>query len=218
MSLRLLFTDELRGLYRSKIMIFLWVGLPALAILLYLLSPSTGSMSISAFVAILVGSIGGVLSAVMLVVSIVNEKERHVYDLFVIRPIRRMDIVLSKFLAVYICVSIAGLVAMAVGVGVDYGRLGELPEGTLQGLGEAAVMALSMIAITCSAGMLIGVFSPSVLVGVILVIYGGNQLSALALMPLLTGSENALFPLIPGAGISAVLLTLAVMVFNRKQL
>ena len=218
MSLRLLFVDELRGFYRSKIMLFLWAGLPTLAILLYLLNPSTGSVNISTFVAILVGSIGGVLSAVMLVVSIVNEKERHVYDLFVIRPIRRMDIVLSKFLAVYICVAIAGLLAMALGVTVDYARAGELPEGTLTGMGEAGIMALSMMAITCSAGVLIGVFSPSVLVGVILVIYGGNQLSVVALAPLLTESESALFPLIPGTVISLALLTVAVLVFNRKQL
>lgn len=218
MSLGLLFEDELRGFYRSKIMLFLWVGLPALSVLLYLVNPATGEVAISSFVAILVGSIGGVLSAVMLVVSIVNEKERHVYDLFVIRPIRRMDIVLSKFLAVYLCVSIAGLLAMALGLAVDYARVGELPEGTLTGLGEAAVMALSMMAITCSAGVLIGVFSPSVLVGVILVIYGGNQLSVVALAPLLTGSESALFPLLPGTAISLALLFAAVLVFNRKQL
>jgi hypothetical protein len=36
---------------------------------------------------IVVSSIGGTLAAVMLAVFIINEKNRHVYDLFLIRPI-----------------------------------------------------------------------------------------------------------------------------------
>ena len=33
MKLPMLFADELRGFYKSKVMIFLWVGLPVIAVL-----------------------------------------------------------------------------------------------------------------------------------------------------------------------------------------
>jgi ABC-2 type transport system permease protein len=218
MSFSLLFKDELKGFYKSKVMLFLWVGLPALVIVLYLTSPDAGEISLASLTAMLVGSLGGVLASVMLVVSIVNERERHVYDLFVIRPVKRRDIVLSKFSAVYACVATAGLLAFAVSSVTEYVVDGSLPAG----FGDAAlgffVVAFSMMAISCSAGLLLGVAAPSVLVGVILVIYGANQLSASVVIPLLTVSDEPLFPLVPGVGISAVLLLGAVLVFNRRQL
>ena len=89
MSLKILFKDELRGFYKSKVMIFLWVGLPILAILIYFWSPDTGQeIPFAAFSALLLSSIGGTLASVMLAVSIINEKEKNVYDLFLIRPIK----------------------------------------------------------------------------------------------------------------------------------
>jgi ABC-2 type transport system permease protein len=218
MSLSLLLKDELRGFYKSKVMIFLWVGLPALSLLLFVLEPSGGDISLPALTAMLVGSLGGVLAAVMLVVSIVNERERHVFDLFVIRPIRRRDIVLSKFAAVYLCVAAAALLAFGVAVGVDLIDKGEIPAGFASTAVDFLVISLSMMAISCSAGVLIGVFSPSVLVGVILVMYGANQLSAVTILPVLTVSSSDFFPLLPGAAITTVLLILAILVFNKKQL
>lgn len=218
MSLPLLFKDELRGFYKSKVMLFLWVGLPALAVILYLAYPDPGDISLAALTAMLLGSLGGVLASVMLVVSIVNERERHVYDLFVIRPIKRRNIVLSKFLAVYLCVAAAGLMAFAVSSIVEYVADGSLPAD----FGETAlsffVVAFSMMAISCAAGLILGVASPSVLVGVILVIYGANQLSAAVLLPLLTASDEVLYPLVPGVSISALLLLGAIVLFDRKQL
>lgn len=218
MSFSLLFKDELLGFYKSKVMLFLWVGLPALSIILYLSSPDAGEISLASLTAMLVGSLGGVLASVMLVVSIVNERERHVYDLFVIRPIKRRDIVLSKFSAVYACVAAAALLAFAVSTVTEYVVDGSLPAG----FGDTAlsffVVAFSMMAISCSAGLLLGVAAPSVLVGVILVIYGANQLSASVVIPLLTASDEPLFPLLPGVSVSAVLLLGAVLVFNRRQL
>lgn len=218
MSLPLLFKDELKGFYKSKVMLFLWVGLPALAVILYLAYPDPGDISLAALTAMLLGSLGGVLASVMLVVSIVNERERHVYDLFVIRPIKRRNIVLSKFLAVYLCVAAAGLMAFSVSSIVEYVADGSLPAD----FGETAlsffVVAFSMMAISCAAGLILGVASPSVLVGVILVIYGANQLSAAVLLPLLTASDEVLYPLVPGVSISALLLLGAIVLFDRKQL
>lgn len=218
MSLSLLFRDELNGFYRSKVMLVLWVGMPALSIFLYLFSPDTGDISVSVFTSLLVGSIGGTLSAAMLAISVINERERHVYDLFVIRPMKRRNLLLSKFLAVYICVVIAGLLALALGVISDQFVTGLSSGIDFAALASSMVLVLSMLAISCSVGILIGVVSPSVLVGVILVLYGGNQLSAVALLPVLVAQTQAWFPLIPGAVISVLMLALSVLVFDRKQL
>lgn len=217
MSLSLLLRDELNGFYRSKVMLVLWVGMPVLSVFLYVLNPNTG-VPLDVFTSLLVGTIGGTLSAAMLAVSIINERERHVYDLFVIRPVRRRDILLSKFLSVYGCVVIAGLLALALAVLVDYGLTGLSRGIDLGGLGSSVVILISMLAISCSVGVLIGIVSPSVLVGVILVLYGGNQLSAVVLLPVLLAVTAIWFPLIPGVAISAVLLAAAIAVFNRKQL
>ena len=220
MSLAILFKDELNGFYRSKVMLFLWAGLPALAVILYLITSDadTGGIPFSSFAALLVSVIGGMISAAMLTVAIINEREKHVYDLFVIRPVKRRNIVLSKFLAVYLCVVGAGFAAIVLGVAVDYFRSDMSPATLLSNLLPAMVIVVSMVAISCSAGVLIGIFSPSVLVGVILVIYGANQLSAMAILPVLSASSAEYFPLIPGFVITALLLLTAVWVFNRKQL
>lgn len=218
MSFPLLLMDELKGFYKSKVMLFLWVGLPALSMLLYLATSGSGGMSLATLTAILVGSVGGVLSSVMLVVSIVSERERHVYDLFVIRPIKRRDLILSKFLAVYACVAAAGALAFSVASLAEYAVDGSLPPDFGDGVLSFFVVAFSMMAISCSAGLLIGVASPSVLVGVILVIYGANQLSASVLIPVMNTSGEPLFPLVPGVLISALLLLGAVLLFDRRQL
>lgn len=218
MSLSILLKDELNGFYRSKVMLFLWVGLPGLAVLLFLASLDTGGLPLHSFAAFLVSAIGGVIAAAMLAVGIISERERHVYDLFVIRPVKRRDIVISKFLAVYACVVVAGFVSIMLGVVVDYFNSDLPPAEVLESSLPGLVIIVSMIAISCSAGVLIGIFSPSVLVGVILVMYGVNQLSVVAVLPVMTASASDFFPLLPGTAISAALLFLAVLLFNRKQL
>ena len=60
MSLRILLSDELRGFYRSRVMLFLWVGLPVLAVVFYVWSPDTGGeIALSALVSLLVSSLSG---------------------------------------------------------------------------------------------------------------------------------------------------------------
>lgn len=217
MSLPLLFRDELNGFYRSRVMLVLWVGLPALSVLLYAASPSGDGIPVSAFTGLLVGTLGGVLAAAMLSVSIMSERDAHVFDLFVIRPVKRRDILLAKFLAVYGCVVVAGLLAILLGLAVDRVAFGRTAIDA-GGMATSLVLVLSMMAISCATGVIIGVVSPSVLVAVILVLYGGNQLSAIVVLPVLLLSANPLFPLLPAFAITAVLLWGAVTLFNRKQL
>jgi ABC-2 type transport system permease protein len=216
-SLALLFRDELNGFYRSNVMLALWVGMPALSVILYAANPQTG-LPVAVFTSLLVGSIGGTLASAMLAVSIINERERHVFDLFVIRPVKRREILVSKFLAVYLCLIVAGLLALGMGIFADYAYTGLFQVISYQSLEGALILLVSMLAISCSAGILIGVVSPSVLVGVILVLYGGNQASAAAILPALLYESYSWFPLVPGAGVSAVLLVGAIVVFNARPL
>ena len=218
MSLPLLFRDELAGFYRSRAMVALWVGLPVLTILLYLVTPDLQGVPVAVFTALLVGSLGGSLASAMLAVAILSEREHHVYDLFVIRPVRRRDILLAKFLAVYACVLVAALLALAVGIFSDELVPGHLHALDVPSLESSMIILVSMLAISSSAGILIGVISPSALVAVILVLYGGNQLSTAAILPVLLKVTNVWFPLVPGAGVSAGLLGLAAYIFGRREL
>src|SRR4030042_5579000 len=122
MKMGLLFVDELRGFYKSKVMIFLWVGLPVMALLFRFISAGSSGQSIPFTVisALVVSSIGGTLASVMLAVFIINEKNRRVYDLFLIRPLKRRDILLAKFFSVYTCVAIASFIAVLAGMITDY--------------------------------------------------------------------------------------------------
>jgi ABC-2 type transport system permease protein len=220
LKLPMLYVDELRGFYKSKVMIFLWVGLPVLAILFRFVQASTTSQTISFTIisALVVSSLGGTLSAVMLSVSIINEKNRHVYELFLIRPIKRRNIILAKFLSVYTCVAIASLIAIIIGIAIDWFTVGTFTATVLNSTGQSLAISLSMVAVACSAGVLIGVASPSVLVGAILVIYGGNQISVIPLMPTLLNLPDAMISTIGLAGlVAAVLLFVAILLFDRKQ-
>jgi ABC-2 type transport system permease protein len=220
MQLALLFGDELRGFYKSKVMIFLWVGLPLIALLFRFVQVSTTGQDIpfTLISSLVVSSIGGTLAAVMLAVFIINEKNRRVYDLFLIRPIKRRDIVLAKFFSVYTCVAIASAIAVFVGIVTDFATTGTLSTAGLTGAGQSLATTLSMIAVSCGAGVLIGVASPSVLVGAILVIYGGNQISVIPLVPTILNLPMAeVYTIVLAGAIAAGLLAGAVALFNKKQ-
>jgi ABC-2 type transport system permease protein len=220
MSLPLLFVDELRGFYKSKVMLFLWVGLPIIAILFRLVQSSLTGQDISFTVisSLIVSDLAGTLASVMLAVSIINEKNRHVYELFLIRPMKRRNILFSKYLSVYLCVAIASFISVLVGVVTDLAIGGTLSNAVLNGLGQSLAISLSVIAVACAVGVLIGVASPSVLVGAILVIYGGNQTSIIPLLPTLLNIPDAvLFTIALAVATAAGLLAGALFLFERKQ-
>ena len=219
-NLPLLFVDELRGFYKSKVMVFLWVGMPVITLLFRFASLGSSGQAIPFTVlsTIIVSSVAGTLASVMLGISIINEKNRHVYDLFLIRPVKRRDILLSKLLAVYACVAVASFVSVLVGMAADSLAGAAMTGGTLSTAGQSLATSLSMIAVSCSAGLLIGVAAPSVLVGVILVIYGGNQTTVIPLVPVLLGLPDQIpFTIGLAAAVFAVLSSLAVALFQRKQ-
>ena len=220
MKLQLLYVDELRGFYKSKVMLFLWIGLPVIALLFRFIQSSSAGQAISFTVisALIVSSLAGTLAAVMLTVSIINEKNRHVYELFVIRPLKRRDLMLAKFFSVYTCVAVASFIAVLVGVLADFFTSGAFPATIINDTAQSLAISLSMVAVACSAGVLIGVASPSVLVGAILVIYGGNQISVIPLIPtLLNLPYTNLFTVGLAAAATVSLLAVAIYLFERKQ-
>ncbi len=201
-------------------MLFLWIGLPIISVLFRFVQYGTTGQTISFTVvsALVISSLAGTLAAVMLTVSIINEKNRHVYELFLIRPLKRREIILAKFLSVYTCVAIASFIAVFFGIGTDYLTTGALSTAALNNLGQSLAISLSMVAVACAAGVLIGVAAPSVLVGAILVIYGGNQISVLPLVPTLLNISNATqFTIGLAALTTALILVVAVGLFERKQ-
>ncbi|MCX8150354.1 MAG: hypothetical protein N3D85_02470 [Candidatus Bathyarchaeota archaeon] len=220
MKLPLLFTDELRGFYKSKLMLILWIGLPIIALLFrFAQTTSTGQdIPFTVISTIVISSLAGTLSSVMLAVSIINEKNRNVYTLFLIRPLKRRELLLAKFLSVYICVTIASLLAVFVGMTTDYITTGMLSTKLIDNTAQSLVTSLSMLAVSCAAGVLIGVASPSVMVGAILVIYGGNQISVIPLMPTILNITYAtLFTTTTTLLTCSLLLIAAIGLFERKQ-
>jgi ABC-2 type transport system permease protein len=220
MNLSLLFVDELRGFYKSRVMVFLWVGLPIIAILFrFVQSGVTGqAIPFTVISTLVTSSLAGTLASVMLAVSLINERNRHVYELFLIRPIKRRDIILAKFFSVYICVAIAIFISFFVGMATDYLTTGTLATVIFGNLGQSLSISFSMVAVACAAGVLIGVAAPSVLVGAILIIYGGNQISVIPLVPTLLNISNGnLFTIGLSAIVTGVLLAVAVYLFEKKQ-
>lgn len=219
MSLPLLYADELAGFSRSRAMLVLWVGMPVVALAIHALQPNLqGQMSLTVFSTLIVSSISSTISAVMLSVGIIHEKSRGVYALFLVRPVKRRNILLAKFFAVLTCILVAAAITLAVGMAYDWLRGGMPDLAVLMEVGRSAVTAIASIGIASAAGILIGILSPSVIVGAILVIYGANQLSVLGFLPILLGLEPAwLYSLAIGVPLSVLLLTVSAALFNRKQ-
>jgi ABC-2 type transport system permease protein len=218
-ALALLYVDEFKGFTKSRVMLALWVGLPLLAVILHAWSPAIeGGMPLSAFTALIISSISGTLASAMLAVSIIHERSRHVYELFLIRPMQRRDILLAKFLAVYTGLAIAVVLAVLVGFAFDYVDRGAIPSTLWINTLKSVALSLSMTAIASAMGVLIGVISTSVLLGVILVIYGGNQIVGVVMLPAIQDfSGSSLLTFAGAAVIAGLALYGAVRLFNRQQ-
>ncbi|MFX1468518.1 MAG: ABC transporter permease [Promethearchaeota archaeon] len=217
MSFILLFLDELKGYAKSKVMIVLWFGLPLLSFLVHFL-PSQEDLPISYLVAIVVSSIGGTLSGIMLSTSIVSEKNRHVYDLFLIRPVKRYNLLLVKFFAVFLCLTVAVLISLIVGLIVDAITI-ELPENLMDLIFDSLLISMSSMAITCSIGIFFGVLVSSVPVAAILSVYLGSQLSTIIILPtfFIPGLDPQILGLSLGISVTTIMMLINIILFSRKQ-
>ncbi len=219
MSLKILFVDELKGFYKSKVMIVLWVGLPLLSLLFHYIVPDTEGIPISSIVAIILSSIGGTLGSAMLSTSIASEKIRHVYDLFLIRPVKRTSILLAKFFSVYLCLIIATGISLTLGLILDQIFIGNLPEFVLNQTIESLTISIAAMAISCSIGIFFGIIVSSVPVATILSVYIGNQISAISILPtvFLEFIDPIVFSLLVGCIAAVLMLTISSILFSRKQ-
>ena len=219
MNLRILFVDELKGFYKSKVMLILWFGMPFLTLLLHFLNPDLEELPVSFLVALLISSIGGTLSAALLSTSIANEKSHHVYDLFLIKPVPRYSILLAKYFAVYLCLIIATGISLITGLIIDTYTSGSLPEYIIQNTLDSLSVSLAAMSISCSIGIFFGILVSSVPVAVILSVYIGNQVSAVSILAtiFIDFINPSMFAVIIGVSITVLFIGISIIVFNRKQ-
>lgn len=224
MSLQILFFDELRGFYKSKLMVILWVGMPLLALIIHFLGGSeSAGIPMSYLTAILVSSISGTLGSVSLSTSITNEKNRRVYDLFLIRPVMRLEIIIAKYAAVYLCLIFAVIISVFVGMIIDGLTLGSIPEVLVTKTTESLYSCLAGTALACAIGTFFGVAMSSVPAAAILSVYLGNQITSISMIPslipgMLPSSVNPLMISISfGIVLASVFMTIALVKFNKMQ-
>ncbi len=219
MSFGILFWDEIRGFIKSKIMFALWIGLPLLSLLMHFIQPDTEGISVTIFTSLLLASFGGLLVAVMLSTSIVNDRNSKAFDLFLIRPVKRWHLIISKFVAVFLCVTIASLLSIIIGIIIDYATLSiPITQIIIEAMKSLAI-ALVAMTIAGSLGILLGILINSVALAAILAFYLGEQLSALVVMPsfFITTFDPTWLSVGIGLAISAILLIVDVIIFNKKQ-
>lgn len=219
-NLFILIWDEFKGFVKSKIMIALWVGLPVLSIIMYLLSPEGDIFPVSLFVGLFVASIGGLMAAVMLSSTMVNELNANVYDLFLIRPVKRWQIIIAKYIAVMVSLIIASLLSFTVGIIAESIQESIFPTGLIIRMAsESLVMSIAAMSIACAAGMFIGMLVKSVALAVILSIYLGQQLSLVAVLPgvLSPNIDPLWFSLEVGFAVTIIILIAEIFVFHKKQ-
>ena len=220
MSFLLLFFDELRGYVKSKVMIILWIGMPSLAILIRFLyqQADVEGILISYLIGLIISSIGSTLSSVMLSTSIVREKNHKVYDLFLVRPVKRWYFLLAKFFAVYLCLIIAVFISYLAVLIINASDVGVTADDFIEIL-ESMLILMAFMAVSCSMGIFFGVVLPSVAAVAILSVYLGNQFSSIIfLLPLfLDFGDPVIITPIVGYSATTIIMLLNIFIFNRKQ-
>ena len=221
-SFGILLWDEIRGFVKSKVMIALWVGMPLLSIIMHFLQPDTEGIPISIFTGLLAASIGGLLAAVMLSVTMVNELGANVYDLYLIRPVKRWHLIVSKYLAVILCLTIATLLSLGIGLLIDTLTIGLPASSVILDTIKSLAISLAAMSISSAAGILIGMLVKSVSLAAVLSIYLGQQLSLISVLPsIFLKFNNAYSSLILTIGIglalTIIIMIAEIIVFNKKQ-
>lgn len=225
----LLLRDEMIGFARSRVMLVLWIVLPLVTTAGYLLLPDraveslgmgAGQLSATDFMALMISSVAGTVAALLVGVDIVSERNRKVYDLFVIRPIRREVILWAKFAAVTVSVSVACIVSIALGLAVDAARGatvgGDTVVAALDGLGSL----VAVIALSAAVGVFFGVVSRSILVAVILILYLGQNLALVPMLPVYLGilPHRFWFIMAITGALTLLLVWLGGVLFRRSEL
>jgi ABC-type transport system involved in multi-copper enzyme maturation permease subunit len=228
--------DELYGFAKSKVMIVLWVVLPALAIGGYFLFnflqsvqaedaasggiPDDGPrMSVFVFLSTILSSIAGTVAALMIAVDVVSERQRKVFELFIIRPIRREVIIWSKFIAVFLSVSLACVISMNLAILVDFIRGEAITATTMREMLKGLAQATAVIGLATAGGVAVGVVSRTILVAVLIVQFGSQNLTVVPMLPIYLGVAPDAFWVFQGISylLTALLVWSAGWAFRRAQ-
>lgn len=221
----ILFKDELNGFAKSSVMIGMWIGMPLLGLLIYLIGPSQLEMGpgmppmpMSTLLNFILSSLAATLGSIMTAIEIVNEKNKKIYDLFVIRPINRGALITAKFFAVTLCVSIAFAFSLGLGMIIDLFKGVPFSPLMLDQMLNSFVANIGVIAVATAGGVLIGVASNSVLMAVMLVWFGSQNLTIIPVIPGLIGlPQYTWIAVLFTTAITAVLMILAVIIFRRME-
>jgi ABC-type transport system involved in multi-copper enzyme maturation permease subunit len=222
--------DELRGYMKSKITIILFIVLPVLAVVMTFITGQLEDFPATYLTTVLATSLAGALGGIMLATSITSEMNKNVYDLFIIRPVKRRNIILAKFIAVYLCTIAAVWLSILTGMIIDAIRQVSVPQFFVDQLNDSILTVFFALAITCSFGALFGVVMKSVAGSALLAIYVGNQASSILtlVIPLISQTielqfgisfpfDPLILSVIIGTITSVVILLLTIVIFNRKQ-
>lgn len=218
--------DELYGFAKSKVMIVLWVILPLIAIAGYLLFKGNDKlgrpeqdMTAAIFMSYLLSSLSGTIAGLMVAVDIVSERQRKVFELFIIRPMKREAIIYSKFIAVFLVVTAACILSMALGIAVDTIQGEPISRGLNYQAVKGLAQLVSVIGLSAAVGVGVGVISRTILVAVLIILYGGQNLTIVPLLPTILGVLPDQFWVFQA--VSLILIVLLVWVsawgFRRSQ-
>lgn len=224
---RLLVRDELIGFAKSKVMLVLWLVLPCIALVGYLLLPAevlehgagVPALTATAFMTFIMSSIAGTVAGLMVAVDIVSEKNRKVYELYVIRPIRPEAIIWAKFIAVFVCVAIGCVCAILLGIAADYIRGEPLSSREIYDAFKSNTAMVNTIALSTAGGVFCGVVSRSIVIAVLLVLYGGQNLAIIPWLPIYFGvmPNSFWYVMLFSATIALVVQLGAGVMFRRAQ-
>ena len=215
---------------KSKITIILFIVLPVLAVVMIFITGQLEDFPATYLTTVLATSLAGALGGIMLATSITSEMNKNVYDLFIIRPVKRRNIILAKFIAVYLCTIAAVWLSILTGMIIDAIRQVSVPQFFVDQLNDSILTVFFALAITCSFGALFGVVMKSVAGSALLAIYVGNQASSILtlVIPLISQTielqfgisfpfDPLILSVIIGTITSVVILLLTIVIFNRKQ-
>lgn len=164
-------------------------------------------------------ALSGSLAAIMLSTAIANERVKGVYDLFLIRPVKKHEIVLAKYLSVMFCLIIAVSISLIVGITFDILSESSLdPFDLLEANIESLIVMVASMSISCTIGIVLGMSLDSVAGVGILSYYLGSQLSVIVTLPKLFIQNLNMILIAPllGLSITVALLFISVLQFNKK--
>lgn len=220
----LLIKDELWGFAKSRVMLVLWVVLPLLATAGFLILPERlkgnmgNELSATAFMSLIVSNIAGTIASLMLAVDIVSEKNRKVYELFVIRPIPRRAIILAKFIAVFASVTMACVISIFAGMILDWARGHGPGSSEMYETVKSLASLTGAIALSAAVGVFFGVISRTILIAVLLILFCPN-LAIVPMLPMFFGvlPDSFWIFMAISAALVAIVLAGSVALFKRSE-